>query len=261
MSSPFCLAAKFLNIKIFLFEPNMVLGRSNKFFLGYSKKIICYSENIKNFPNKYKDKIYRINPLIRKEIYDYNKNKKNENKSTFKIMILGGSQGAKFFDENMKELIINLSKKNKISLIQQISDINKIEQLTKEYNAIKLPHEIFSFTNELHVNFENIDFVITRSGASTISELAFLNIPFLAIPFPHAKDDHQFYNAKKYLDNKLCWLIRQNDFRIQETTDFLSNLISNKEEYFLIKENMKKFSYKNTWNNVNQKLINLINEN
>ena len=70
-----------------------------------------------------------------------------------------------------------------------------------------------------------------------------------------------FNNAKKYLDNKLCWLIRQNDFRIQETTDFLSNLISNKEEYFLIKENMKKFSYKNTWNNVNQKLINLINEN
>ena len=45
MSLPLCLAAKILNIKIFLIEPNMVLGRANKFFLNFSKKLICYSVN------------------------------------------------------------------------------------------------------------------------------------------------------------------------------------------------------------------------
>ena len=69
MSSPFCIAAKLLDVKIFLFEPNMVLGRSNKIFLSFSKKIICYSEKIGNFPNEYKHKILLINPLLRKEIY------------------------------------------------------------------------------------------------------------------------------------------------------------------------------------------------
>ena len=43
MSLPLCLAAKILGIKIFLIEPNMVLGRANKFFLNFSRKFICYS--------------------------------------------------------------------------------------------------------------------------------------------------------------------------------------------------------------------------
>ena len=50
MSLPFCLSAKFLNISIILFEPNMVLGRSNKYFLKFADKIICYSKKIMNFP-------------------------------------------------------------------------------------------------------------------------------------------------------------------------------------------------------------------
>ena len=57
MSLPLCIASKALNIKLFLFEPNMVLGRSNKFFINSCTKIFCYSEKIKNFPTKLKNKI------------------------------------------------------------------------------------------------------------------------------------------------------------------------------------------------------------
>ena len=42
MSLPICMAAKIFSIKIYLFEPNMVLGRANIFFLRYEKKIFCY---------------------------------------------------------------------------------------------------------------------------------------------------------------------------------------------------------------------------
>ena len=47
MSLPLCMAAKILNIKIYLLEPNMVIGRANKFFLKFSEKIICYSKKKK----------------------------------------------------------------------------------------------------------------------------------------------------------------------------------------------------------------------
>ena len=60
MSLPLCFAAKILNIKIYLFEPNMVLGRANSFFLKYSNKIFCYSDKIINFPEKYLNKIEKI---------------------------------------------------------------------------------------------------------------------------------------------------------------------------------------------------------
>ena len=52
MSLPLCFAAKLLGSKIYLIEPNMVLGRANKFFLKFSKIIICYSKNIIDFPKK-----------------------------------------------------------------------------------------------------------------------------------------------------------------------------------------------------------------
>ena len=78
MSIPLCLASKFLNIKIILFEPNSVLGKSNRFILSISKKIICYDKNIKLFPKKYLNKIYLINPIIRKEIYSSKKIKKKK---------------------------------------------------------------------------------------------------------------------------------------------------------------------------------------
>ena len=51
------------NFKIYLFEPNMVLGRANNIFLRYTKKIFCYSKEIINFPKKHLNKILLTDPL------------------------------------------------------------------------------------------------------------------------------------------------------------------------------------------------------
>ena len=102
---------------------------------------------------------------------------------------------------------------------------------------------------------------VTRAGASTLGELTFLNIPYLAVPYPFAKDDHQFQNALFYKNINCCWILRQEDLKNDVLFDNLTNIISNKEDYLIKKNNMKKFSYKNTWNNINQKLIRIINEN
>ena len=62
MSLPVCIGAKILGLKIFLLEPNLTLGRGNKFFLNFSEKIICYSKEIKNFPKKFINKIELTKP-------------------------------------------------------------------------------------------------------------------------------------------------------------------------------------------------------
>jgi len=78
---------------------------------------------------------------------------------------------------------------------------------------------------------------------------------------PNSKDNHQYYNAKYFYDKNCCWLINQSEFENIEIKNFINNLLTNREEILLKKQNMMKFSYQNTWNNVNQKLISLINEN
>ena len=261
MSLPLCLSAKLLKIKIYLFEPNTVVGRSNKFFLRFSEKIICYSNNLKNLPKQHEHKIFFVEPLLRKKIYLEKKNLKNNIKKPFTILIMGGSQGAEFFDNEISFLMIDLFKEYEISLIQQITDEKKKLIIKKKYTEVGIQNELFSFDENIFKKYNQIDLAITRSGASTISELAFFNVPFIAVPLPKSKDNHQFYNAENYFDKKLCWLINQHDYKKENLKELILNLIKNPNNYFEIKKNMTKFSYQNTWNNINQKLLALINEN
>ena len=101
MSLPIILAARLLKLKIYLIEPNQVLGRANKFFLESCQKIFCYTEKIKNFPSKYQNKIEIINPLVKEKIYKIDRTFSKDDK--FNILIVGGSQGASIFDNSLKK--------------------------------------------------------------------------------------------------------------------------------------------------------------
>ena len=107
---------------------------------------------------------------------------------------------------------------------------------------------------------QDIDLAITRCGASALSDLAYFNIPFIAIPFPYAKDNHQYYNAKYFSDLNCCWLLEQNKVHTNKILDLLLSIINDKSEYFKKKKNIEKISSQNNWNTINQKLINTINE-
>ena len=64
MSLPIILAARLLKLNIYLIEPNQILGRANRYFLSFCKKIFCYTEDVRNYPNIFRDKIVTINPLV-----------------------------------------------------------------------------------------------------------------------------------------------------------------------------------------------------
>ena len=258
MSLPICLAAKILGTKIFLIEPNMVLGRANKFFLNFSTKLICYSKNIINLPSKIDHKLTIINPLIRKEYYEPNVYQKNDD--LFTIIIIGGSQGAKIFDELLNKSFVDVAKQASIKIIHQTSEKN-INFLKDFYFQNNIESRVFSFDHNLSEVLKQGDLCITRAGASSLAELSFLNIPFIAIPLPSSKDNHQYENAKYYEDQNCCWIIDQKNFDNQKFEKFLLKLTNKSQDYILKKNNLQKLNYQNTWNNVNQKILKIINEN
>jgi len=258
MSLPLCLASKFLNIKLFLFEPNMVLGRANKFFIKSCEKIFCYSNKIKNLPNKYICRINVIPALLRKKFYDVKK-AESVNKN-INLLIIGGSQGAKIFDILIKSSIIELSKRYNLKIYQQTNLVN-FEKLKRFYKDNDVDYELFDFNEDISNVMSRSNICITRAGASTLAELVFLNLPCVAIPLPTSKDNHQFENAFFYNKIGCNWLLNQNEINDEVITNKLVNILDNKEEYLVKKKNMKNFSYQNTWNNINQKIISVINEN
>ena len=257
MSLPLILAAKMLNLKIYLLEPNMVLGRSNKFFLKSCRKIFCYTEQVKNFPENLKRKMVIIKPLVRENIYKLNQFSNKRDK--INILIVGGSQGASIFDKNLKNSIVNISKKFPLNIIQQ-TNYKNITQLKDFYYKHNVENIIFSFDK----NFDNIikktDLCLTRAGASTLAELSVLNIPFIAVPLPTSIDNHQFENANFYKNYDCCWIIEEEFFE-EKIEEVLNEILIDKSDYLKKKENLKKLNYQNTWNNVNQKILKTINEN
>ena len=257
MSLPLCIAARILNIKIYLLEPNMVIGRANKFFLKFCKKIICYSENIIGFPKEHKYKLKITNPLIRKKYYD--KNLKENNNEKFTLLIIGGSQGAQIFDKILHQSIIKVSKIKPLKVIHQTNQKN-IDDLKNLYLENKIDNTVFSFDQNLNLLIDQADLCITRAGASSLAEISLSQKPFIAIPLPSSKDNHQFENANYYKNNDCCWIIKQASFE-EKIEDFLKYILDNKSDYLKKKENLKKLNYQNTWINVNQKILKTINEN
>ena len=257
MSLPLILAGKFLNLKIYLLEPNLVLGRANKFFLSTCEKIFCYTDQIKNFPDEFKNKKVIIKPLERNQFYETKNNKTSYDK--FHLLIVGGSQGANFFDKNLKKTILNISKKFSLKVIQQ-THLNNISLLKEFYSKNNIENDIFNYDKDFVKKVAESDICITRAGATTLAELSILNVPFIAVPLPNSKDNHQFENANFYQKKNCCWILDQNSFD-EKIEQLIEEILKNKSSFYEKKENLSNLNFQNTWINVNQKILNNLDEN
>ncbi len=261
MSLPIVLATKIYNTKIILFEPNSIIGRSNKFLLRFSRYILCYDEkiNIKNSEGR-SYKLVVIDPILNNCFYPKpNIIEKKDN--ILKILIMGGSQASLFFSKHLKSEIIQLSKKYKLEVTQQLSSNFDIDNYKKEYDENNVKNNLFFFEDNFLCKKNNFDIAITRAGASSLAELAHLNIPFISIPFPHATDNHQFLNAKRYYDRNCCWILEEKNFNSGDIYKIINQIMVNKNEYFEKKKSLSKLNENETWENFNRKIIKFLNEN
>ena len=116
----------------------------------------------------------------------YHPSIKKESTDKLKLLIIGGSQGAKFFDDFFKNIILSLSKKYPLKIIQQTSKKN-INNLKSFYQKNDVENLIFSYENNFIDIVYKCDFCITRAGASTLAELSFFKYPFYSCPITYFK--------------------------------------------------------------------------
>lgn len=160
---------------IYLHEQNSILGTSNSFAKNFAKKIFTSFElglsNELNFGNP-------IRKDIRESSYSDNWDKEN-------ILIIGGSQGSKFFNENLPQILEDSDISEKIIFQKGNHQIN--------FTSNKI--EFVDFIDNISEVFTKTKFIICRSGASTVAELQSYGMPALFFPLPNSIDDHQKYNA------------------------------------------------------------------
>jgi len=246
VSFPILFIATIFNKKFYLYETNSVLGRVNKFFLSRCHRMLSGYKEVINFPEKYNYKFRYVGQLVRNQFLDtrdsgvFLKNiVKSKYKDVLKILVIGGSQGAKVFGEKLPICFRSLIEKDIYLSIDQQIQKEQLEYLSNFYGNItkkfnnkyedKFIISLFTFHNNLEEYIKKADIVISRSGSSTLSELASLNKPFVAIPLPSSLDNHQFYNAKYYLDKNCCWMLNENDIDFDiKLTKTLTDIYKNK---------------------------------
>ena len=209
---PAGVACYLMNIPIFIHEQNAVMGSANK-VLSKISKINFLGMRIKNIQNS----ILSGNP-IRTEFFQSS----DADSDGVNIYITGGSQGANYINENLPNV---LSKFTDINVKHQCgkNNISKVQGLYKK-NGL---------TAEIHDFYENpaeqilwSDFVISRAGALSLSEISSLQRGILMIPLPTAIDNHQFENAKSIVELGMGEIHQQKD-SIEKLKSKIENIISN----------------------------------
>jgi len=248
-SFPVCIAAKLLNIPIVIYENNLYMGKTNKYLAFFAKKILVPYKELEGVPHKYQNKICEIGNIVRKEILDFEINKKNEINGILTILVLGGSQAAKVFAEKLPKIFQNCKEKGINLKIFQQCLASQNQDLSDFYQKAEIECEIFNFSNDLSKYFLNTDLVITRAGSSMLAELINVKLPFISIPLPSSADNHQLKNAIYYEKKGYSYLIEEK-FLNEKLFDLINKINQDKSLLDQIIVKQKEYSDKSVYENI-----------
>lgn len=117
-------------------------------------------------------------------------------KQPFRLLVFGGSQGAQFFSDAIPAAIEQLSdaQRKRLDITQQ-ARADDVERVRAAYAALGVEAEVSPFFTDMAARMAAAHLVMSRSGASTVSEIAVIGRPALLVPYPHALDHDQAANA------------------------------------------------------------------
>ena len=238
--------ARLFKIPYVLHEQNSYPGLVTKIFSANAKVVFLGFENAKNYLNK-SNTIFSGNPVL---ISDSEPLVLNFKKNLKTLLVFGGSQGSRFLNEK----IANLIQSNKLSFLNVVWIVGK-----DNYKSLKhLKNDnviIYDYCNQMSSIYKKVDIVVSRSGAMTISELIKFKIPSILVPFKHSSENHQLFNAK-FLHNNLCSnLIEEDNFSEETFLVTLKNMIENQRILDSMKSNFNNLTIPNTLNIISTFII------
>ncbi|MBF0448614.1 MAG: undecaprenyldiphospho-muramoylpentapeptide beta-N-acetylglucosaminyltransferase [Magnetococcales bacterium] len=227
-SAPAVAAARLLGIPTALHEQNALPGLTNRLLSRIAKRIfISFAEagaylpvsrtRLTGNPVNHRFHQMAIKPLPKPE-------------EPFRILIFGGSLGARIFSEIVPSALVRLRAAGFDFQVQQQVQEAQLQAVTDFYNQQGITAEIAPFFEDMVQAYQLADLVICRAGATTVSELAALGKPALLIPYPFAADDHQTANARAFAETGAGWMQRQEKMSSEWLSDFLFKRLSNPEE-------------------------------
>lgn len=225
------LTAKIFGAKVVICEQNTVIGKANRLLEPFADlKLSAF--DIGGFWKK-------VSMPVRKEFLQFSHTYNCG--GGIKILIIGGSQGARSFSRIIPEALARLDRdvRKNIEIVQQIS-FDNISDMQDMYSNLGVKAKLLKFVDNVAELMSDAQLVICRAGASTLSELAEMGRPAVLIPYPEASENHQYKNAVYYAEKDAAWVVEENSCAAEKLSDILDNVVRDRSILRRVAENIRK---------------------
>ncbi len=141
------------------------------------------------------------------------------------VLVMGGSQGASGINDLMVSALPLLKTRERALQFIHLTGPGDAERVIRAYSEAGLRAVVHSFFAEMEMALGAATVAISRSGASSLAELAAVRVPSVLIPFPAATDNHQFFNAKAFEESGAARLLEQKTATPETLARQISDLI------------------------------------
>ena len=241
-------------VKTIIHEQNSELGMTNKFLLKYVDAVaISFPDTSVNA----RKIVYTGNPCAEVDTslkFDKSELKLSKNKKL--VLIVMGSLGSKVISDKMKEILPKFNDKNyEILFITGKSYYDEFKSLKLNSNIFVIP-----FLDNLKKILKYVDVMVSRAGATTISEIIAYKIPSILIPSPHVTDNHQYKNALNLFDKNASLLIEEKNLNSDILIKNIEYLLYDKISVLKMKDNLKSMQIKGSASKIYNLIIELTGE-
>jgi len=215
VSGPGGLAAWSSGIPVVLHEQNGIAGLTNRWLSRIAKKVL------QAFPGAFPDADVVGNP-VRTDVLalPLPEVRLADRQGPIRILVIGGSQGARVLNQTMPELAALMG--DKITLWHQVGK-GALASVNQAYAQVEqTQHKVTEFIDDMAAAYAWADVVVCRSGALTVSEIAAAGLPAIFVPFQH-KDRQQYWNALPLEKAGAAKIIEQNDFSAAAVADAMAS--------------------------------------
>ena len=255
-SGPLLQMANMLGIPTLIQEQNSFPGITNKLLSKKANAICVAYENLERFFPKEK-MILTGNPVRQDLIAIENKReeaiayfKLDANKKT--LLVLGGSLGARRINQLIEKELKNILAQD-VQIIWQCGKLYFEEY--KKYNSENV--QVVAFIEKMDFVYAAADVIISRAGASSVSELCIVGKPVIFIPSPNVAEDHQTKNAKAIVDKKGALLLKESQLDAEFSLVFEA-LLKDPEKQKQLSENIKELALPEATKQIVDEIVKLI---
>lgn len=240
---PVIKCAKKLGYKTAIHEQNSVPGKANLMLSNYSDLVfVSFKSSASHF--KRGKVIFSGNPCSEDALKTEKANKRDLGLDPNKklVVFVMGSLGAGRIN---KKILSNMDKfKNKNYEVLFITGKSEFEK----FKDLKFPKnvKVIDFYENLSKLMKVTDLLVTRSGASTLSEIIALEVPAILIPSPFVTNNHQYKNAMDLVSKDAALLLEEKDMDIDKIIDVIDTNLNNEQKLQSIKNNLKPFKVSNS---------------